>query len=1327
MVKDLNLAPQSSSPDSFVEAGGKMFFVAYDPAHGRELWATDGTAAGTALVKDLVPGPSGSNIQGIVALGNDVYFSAVDAAGNGGLWRSDGTAAGTAEITDLPTTFYGGLMSIDGGLYFDGFDGSGNLQLFRSDGTGAGTVQLTDVAGGISNQTITMADLGGTVYFVTEYVQGVGQLWKTDGTPGGTSVVRSLALGAEDLVNAGGTLYFVGNDGGGTQLWKSDGTTAGTSLVKTIYTGPGGLTAFDLTNFNGALYFSADDGVNGRQIWKSDGTEAGTGIVKLITQEGQFLSAGALTVAGDTLYFLDDLPSSSSLWKTDGTDAGTVTVGGASGVNDLVGVGDTLYFTTDSGLWSTDGTDAGTVQLRAAGPVFAFPDPSADPPTESPGQIEEADNLTPFDGGVIFSGPDPATGEELWHSDGTAAGTTLVKDIDAGTQSTIFNGVVAGPGGEVVFQTFAPRTPFSLQRGGTYTLWASDGTDAGTTALTTFGRFPGAILGSTAVVGGDLYFTALDPDGSAAALWVTDGTAAGTRLVKDGFDPLPPYVYSLTASGGLLYFVANDGVNGYELWRSDGTADGTFMVKDINPGGDASPAGLTDVNGTLYFTADDGTDGQQLWKTDGTEAGTTMVTVINPGGSGIHDLTAVSSTLYFGANDGSNGDQLWKSDGTAAGTSLVAVINPFGDAAPQDLVNVGGELYFTADDGTNGRQLWKSDGTAAGTSLVAVINPFGDSDAHQLTAVGGRLFFIASDGTDPDEIWTSDGTAAGTAMLTDPSITVVGTDLIDTIGLPYNFSGGLVGVGGTAYFAAFDPARGLGLWASDGTAAGTRQVHLFSQPFVNSDGSFDTFVPELAPANLTAVNGALYFTASDLVHGTELWKVVPPEASLSGPADGVPYQQRTYTLGASEPAADPSAVYTFAVDWGDGTTDTFAGPAGTAAAHAFPAPGTYTVTLRATDSGGIAGAPVTESVTITQAEVQGGTLAVGGTAGGDLFTVTPGAAAGSVDVTLNGTDLGTFTPAGGAVVIYGGPGSAALTVYGTAGADAFTLGAGTVTVNGLAVSFNSVRTVSVNGLAGNDTFTVADPSAVVNVIGGGDSDTLVGPDRGATWSVTSANAGQVGGVAFTGIQNLKGGSGNDTFAFADGASVAGTVDGGGGVNTLDYSAYTTGVTVNLLLGTATGTAGVLNVANVTGGSGNDLLVGDWHANVLRGGAGRDVLIGGFGGDTLDGGSGEDIVIGGWTPYDANAPALAAVAAYWGRTDLSFAARTAGLASGVTYQSGGTTHTARLTTGTVFNDFASDTLTGGGDADWFFAYLGSGATDVITDLTPADKLTRLPLI
>src|SRR5262249_28974597 len=150
-----------------------------------------------------------------------------------------------------------------------------------------------------------------------------------------------------------------------------------------------------------------------------------------------------------------------------------------------------------------------------------------------------------------------------------------------------------------------------------------------------------------------------------------------------------------------------------------------------------------------------------------------------------------------------------------------------------------------------------------------------------------------------------------------------------------------------------------------------------------------------------------------------------------------------------------------------------------------------------------------------------------------------------------------------------------------------------------------------------------------------------------------------------------------------------------GTNTLDYSAYTTGVTVNLLGGTATGTGGISHIQNATGGAGNDVLVGDGNANVLQGQGGRDVLIGGGGADKVDGGSGDDIVIGGTTKYDKDGAALAAVAAYWGRTDLSYADRVSGLQAGVSYTDGTGNHTAALTSATVKDDGAADVLTGGG--------------------------------
>src|SRR5262249_48268615 len=175
--------------------------------------------------------------------------------------------------------------------------------------------------------------------------------------------------------------------------------------------------------------------------------------------------------------------------------------------------------------------------------------------------------------------------------------------------------------------------------------------------------------------------------------------------------------------------------------------------------------------------------------------------------------------------------------------------------------------------------------------------------------------------------------------------------------------------------------------------------------------------------------------------------------------------------------------------------------------------------------------------------------------------------------------------------------------------------------------------------------------------------------------------------------------------FAAGASLSGTLDGGGGVNALDYSAWTTGVVVNLATGQATGVGGRLSrVGNVLGGAGADTLTGD---------GGNNVLIGGGGADGLDGGGGEDLLIGGTPNYDHNVVALRAIFDEWARTDLDFAARVADLTAGV-----GPGGVYRLNATTVHSDGQGNTLIGGDDADWLF----SSGLDLLPGLESRDKVT-----
>ena len=179
-----------------------------------------------------------------------------------------------------------------------------------------------------------------------------------------------------------------------------------------------------------------------------------------------------------------------------------------------------------------------------------------------------------------------------------------------------------------------------------------------------------------------------------------------------------------------------------------------------------------------------------------------------------------------------------------------------------------------------------------------------------------------------------------------------------------------------------------------------------------------------------------------------------------------------------------------------------------------------------------------------------------------------------------------------------------------------------------------LRNLTITTGSGDDTLVVQTANLTLPVSGGtfsfngGDgSDTIKGPKAAITWNLSGTGSGNLGGAAglvFTNVENLVGGGDQDLFVFANAASFGGAIDGGPGQNALDYSAYSIApVTVNLEAGTATGTTGVSNIDNVTGGVGSDNLTGDGKVNILRGGAGNDTLAGGPGNDILEGGAGAD--------------------------------------------------------------------------------------------------------
>ena len=333
-------------------------------------------------------------------------------------------------------------------------------------------------------------------------------------------------------------------------------------------------------------------------------------------------------------------------------------------------------------------------------------------------------NLVDANGTLLFSAYDSGTGAELWKSDGTVAGTVLVRDLT--------------PVGD----------------------WTQGSSPAGLSD-----------------VNGTLFFTASDGV-TGAELWKSDASAAGTVLVKDirsgeiGSGP-----DALTSVDGTLFFTADDGTAGRELWKSDGNAAGTGLVKDIMPGaGTSRLAALTAANGHLFFFANDGTTGVELWRSDGTAGGTALVKDICQGGCGQllcesgcgrgdgcvcagprTRIADVSGMLFFTASGSppSGPFGLWKTDGTDSGTVRISAEEPF-FPDPSSLTVAGDTVFFT--DVLDG-SLWVTDGSAAGTVRL---HPDELYSVSSLTAVNGTLFFTANDAS---SLWKSDGTAAGTVLV----------------------------------------------------------------------------------------------------------------------------------------------------------------------------------------------------------------------------------------------------------------------------------------------------------------------------------------------------------------------------------------------------------------------------------------------------------------------------------------------------------------------------------------------------------------------------------
>ena len=373
-----------------------------------------------------------------------------------------------------------------------------------------------------------------------------------------------------------------------------------------------------------------------------------------------------------------------------------------------------------------------------------------------------------------------------------------------------------------------------------------------------------------------------------------------------------------------------------------------------------------------------------------------------------------------------------------------------GETSKTIVVDVTGETDLEADETltltlTSPTNATLGTATATGTIVNDDAAPTAVAGDDQAAPEGTAVAFDASGSSDPDGdpltfTWDFGDGAAGTgatpthAYADDGNYTVTltaddghGGTATDTLVVTVTNVGPVVTLPATGSAAEGSAFPAAGLFTDPGADTWTATVNYGDgtgeQPLVlNPDKSF-------ALNHTYADNGDYSVTVtvqdddgdSDTKSLAVAVSNLVPTATVAGPARGVRGQGLAFTFTANDPSpVDQAAPFTYSVTWGDGSSQSISGPAtGANLSHAYTATGTYIVSVTARDKDNGTSTVATQTVTVVAAELQGGSLFVGGTNSGEGITLRPANSSGGISVVIGGTTIGTFTPtAGGRIVVY---------------------------------------------------------------------------------------------------------------------------------------------------------------------------------------------------------------------------------------------------------------------------------------------------------------------
>ncbi|BAY82706.1 hyalin repeat protein [Calothrix parasitica NIES-267] len=624
------------------------------------------------------------------------------------------------------------------------------------------------------------------------------------------------------LTEVNGVIYFTADDGRkGRELWKLD-ERGNPVLVDDINPGFGSSNPDNLIAVNGTLYFTADDGREGRELWSIDSR----GFRRRIQNRNSGANSSNpsdFTVFNNTLYFIaDDDRHGRELFKLDSLGNPRIvkeinTNPESSNPANLTIINDSLYFTL------TD--DDGRTQLWRE---------------TKTGEVEEVkgisfsssynfSNLTISNNYLYFTTTDKSNRTYLWK-------TNDLGDVEQvnGTGTSVFYN-------SSNFTIVNDTLYFSTTNESQYRryLWKTNNINGQERVERVYGFDSSSYRLSDFIdVNGILYFTTLERSGE--RLWRINDEGRAERNRSISTDSAE--IYNFTIFNNTLYFTVADTDKRLKLYYigENGNAE---QVRSTSEG--FSFSDFTIINNKLFYIINN----SELWHID-ENSNARRVNGFDYRSSNISNLTIANNNIYFTLTDKRNNEaKIWTLDDE--GDFAVKVRDMDEMSNPSDITVINDTLYFTASDKIYGNELWKVDNTNTVDRAVR-LNPINRETSEapsDFINVNGTLYFTAENKGSGRELWriNSEGQSE---LVRDINI---GSDSSN----PEN----LTLVNGTLYFTALSKDKGRELWR------------------INNNG-----VPELVqdinngsyssnPDNLTLVNGTLHFSTTDEQGSTRIWKI----------------------------------------------------------------------------------------------------------------------------------------------------------------------------------------------------------------------------------------------------------------------------------------------------------------------------------------------------------------------------------------------------------------------------------------------------------------------